>query len=248
DLGNQVSAKGFGWGSNSAGLVSIHSKESNGYILKVSNTIDFSYQDISDNEITEIGLRNGGATGTLVTRALIKDQSGNPASIQIAEGQTLRLTYSLYVFLPFIITEGVASTPFGDLHYRIGMPDYIINTATEIAYWDRFYMLRSKYVATPYPWTGSSNPASDPAHPRQTVFDTPNRTVTITSSFQAAGADRPLGANASFPSHEAWRSNLLFGEAAREVYGGVRWTGTRLTLPAYYNFVLSWEVTWGRLP
>src|SRR5690606_22778994 len=109
DLGNQVSAKGFGWGSNSAGLVSIHSKESNGYILKVSNTIDFSYQDISDNEITEIGLRNGGATGTLVTRALIKDQSGNPASIQIAEGQTLRLTYSLYVFLPFIITEGVAS-------------------------------------------------------------------------------------------------------------------------------------------
>ena len=69
-------------------------------------------------EISELGLRRS-ASGSLITRALIKDSSGNPRPITVNADQKLKITYSLYKRVDKLISTGITPTPHGDLHWEL---------------------------------------------------------------------------------------------------------------------------------
>lgn len=235
NLGNQIKTA-------QASFVGVSTtKDAGGVLCKFSDTVDFT--GFSGEEVSEIGVRNGSSSGLLITRSLIKDGSGSPTAITVNAGQTLRITYSIYVYFPAVISSGVTSTPHGDLEWS-----YVLNENYTLG----FYTLHSsigtsdKYGGNPSVGTASLRKAR--LYYETTSANTPGyitRTVTgstaeLSAYWPATGEDRIIGS-----------TNRTYNPVFITSYyacGYLLMLDAPYTLPANYDFSISWEVTWGRLP
>ncbi|QQD21236.1 hypothetical protein GJQ54_05355 [Oceanospirillaceae bacterium ASx5O] len=245
DLGNQIKADRW-----SPSQITYHSHDDDGVFIKTSNFKDFT--GFNGEQVSEIGVRGGTPSGVLYTRALIKDQFGQPTTITVNVGQTLRITYSIYHFIPFILSEGSISTIHGNFPFRIGMDQYMINRVksgniNEIKSMIGTYSSSSYYLF----WTNPSNnqEAYSLRLSSTPVYDTVNRKATVTATFPAVAHDRLLG-NTPAPDGRA--------PLVKEDVNGSKHSkcnemtlppgAQRMLLPANYDFSITWEITWGRLP
>lgn len=211
-----------------------------GRMFRLGWTVDFT--GFSGDDVSEIGLRRAGSgTTQLVTRSLIKDSNGNPSSITVNQGQTLRITYAIYLLFPFVVSTGTFATPYGNVEWSYGVTDLSSNILTGNSWWQH---LASEYGAWSYGvqlgWGVSSNAgASITNGGLQKNVDIPNRKVTLTASFPATTSDRVLGQTSTVAGAGFLLSSGMFS---------FKVVGSTITLPANYDFTISWEVTWGRLP
>lgn len=188
-------------------------------------------------EISELGLRVTSPTGALITRALIKDANGNPTTISVGSGQTLKLTYTLYYYLPYLLNSGVMATPHGDLHWelKINKPHTdagASNLAGGISYgWGWAYGgsndLYRKFMAA-----SSLDELSE-------TIDIPNRKKTLTGKSKVFTSDTTITAGNIFWDTGKSRNN----SAGYSIY-----VTQDYTIPANHDFSMSVEMTWGRLP
>lgn len=234
DLGNQI--KSMSLALTLAGDYSLVPDVSPDTIVcKLSNTRDFT--GFSGQSVSELGLRVGSGSGTLITRALIKDAGGNPTSITVNAGQTLRITYSLYLCLtaPRVGagTDQVVGTPHGDLTLRWEWS----NNPETIDSSQMSRLFSGLISATDWGMGGVSqrNFFGENVMPSTSV-DLVGKKVTCTQSSNASTSQRTLG---SFPinRHSGWTNPSPLWK----VVGSY-------SVPANYNFSVSWEVEWGRLP
>lgn len=241
DLGNQVSGKSFNLAN--AAYYSVHEVGTNYNIIKGSQTATFTYSDISNNEISELGLRISNATGTLITRALIKDDLGNETTIQLSTGQSLVLTYSIYFYIPKVIASGTAVLPYGTFDYVIGLPSMYRGATDEISYWDRYYYVT--YTPAPYKpifYTGTTG-AIGTNNLSSVTVDTVNKEITYYAYGAAQTTDTPLGGT----SYSSVRGGVLAGgNASTAVFSITSTTAPFFTLPANYDIDLSWKISYGR--
>lgn len=231
NLGNQIKTAQASF----AGVSTVNDVD--GALCKFSDTVDFT--GFSGEDVSEIGIRNGSSSGLLITRSLIKDNLGNPTTITVNAGQTLRITYSIYVYFPAIISSGITSTPHGDLEWSYILDQNAASTSHSInsshkyggnPNTNNFSLGRARlYYGTSYTDT--------PGSITRTVSGS---TATLSAYWPATGTDRVLGStnrayNPLFVSFYVACNYVLMLDAP-------------YTLPANYDFSISWEVTWGRLP
>jgi len=236
DLGNQVAGTYMGGWS-----VGTYQDSTDNFLISLRSTTDFT--NIINNEISELGVRLNNSTGTLITRALIKDTNGNPASISVGEGQTLRFTYSLYFKIPKAIFSGSVSTPHGIIEYEYSIGDQVV-TQSLIEAFVRYSEYGGSNQGQAYA-VYFSNGSSAGSYGSKSL-DIPNRKVISTFNVPAATSDRILGA----PASTGWTDRLLFKMARYNdpFHFRVPKNATRLTLPANYDLTVQLEITWGRLP
>lgn len=219
----------------------LSSYDSNGFHITLTSVTEF--EGLS-TEITELGLRrDNSTTGTLITRALIKDLAGNPTSISVGAGQTLRLTYLMYMYFPHSLGTGVTSTIHGDMHWEIKfsrpLDDNGLSSALSMAYssfgWmggyssDRYY----KYMM------GNS---LDSLHQ---VVDTANMTKTITGVRPAKTTDYTVTTSHS-QSGSIWYLSSIRNNSRAAGYSV--YATQPFTLPKNYDFEMTVQISWGRLP
>ena len=235
DLGNQIATK-------ASGDFKVFTRESAAgvypAIYKCEREVEFT--NIS-GDLSELGIRKGGSTGTLMSRSLIKDGSGNPITITVTDNQTVRVTYTLYSIIPDeVLGSGTVSTPHGDLSYTVYAADSNNTTAEGIHAFGfaqpmfgsssynggSYYLIGGGYsrsgssaVGTPYSFDGASNQ------------------VTVRISFDYLENDQsPERVQVSYSSF----SNSSSRKVPRiEIDPG-------FTLPANYNLELDLTFTWGR--
>lgn len=230
DLGNQIKDA---WPDGQPSR-SVHEVTPEGTIFKLAYTTNFT--GFSGEQVSEIGLRVG-IGGPLVTRALIKDGSGNPAAVTVNAGQTLRVIYSIYIFLPNVAATGTAVTPHGSFSWsyeRITLPD---NNTIIGGNW-------ANYLGVQYGGTGNSNlyygaSGSASSSTNQRIPDIPARKVTRSFYFPATSSARVIGKSDA--------KQTFLTESGFSIYS-LSVVGNRITLPANYDFAITYEVTWGRLP
>ena len=223
DLGNQI--------KSSVASFSFESFVSDGdyFTRKASTVRDFT--NFNGQEVSEVGVRSGGASGVLVTRALIKDAQGVPTTIQVNPGQTLRLTYSLYFKVKKVLGSGVFSTPHGDLNWIIApTTNYYLDSFTS----NQFYSLKNYAFSLPFRSASSSS---------NNVKDIPNRKVTCTATLVADSSDRSTGTTGQTDYGYRFLMTTQGGSDYPFMY-----VSSHYTLPANYDFSITWEITWGRLP
>lgn len=204
-------------------------------IFKISATKDFT--GLSGYDISEIGVRSG-SSGPLFTRALIKDSNGNPTQISISDGQTLRLTYSLYysIYAPRSGDGALQTitTPHGDLSVRWEWPKNLEDfNSTEEGRLCGIYSFTQSWDLHSY--ANSYGPFGSGASISRSS-DTVNREVTTTYSYTAISSDR---AAQYFPK-PVDNSNKTIIAPAFVIVGSY-------TLPANYNFTITTKGSWGRL-
>lgn len=228
NLGNQVASKSGGVSSNG-----VSSFDATGFHIEKYGI--FQFEGLSGS-ISELGLRKGGATGTLITRALIKDINGNPTTITVGDGQTLKLTYKLYFYIPYIIGSGVTPTPHGDLHWEMRF-NYPLN-ASGLSY-------AKQVVSMGYGWHYYSGDihykhmAGESLVELSQDVDTVNRTKVMTGTSKIFTAENVMAAGELF-----WNlGRSRYANAGHSVY-----LTQPFTIPANYNFTMTVEVSWGRLP
>lgn len=234
DMGNQVAMTAASFSIIQAGSYA----NADYAMTKISTTRDFT--ELDGHEISEIGIRSGFPTRVLFTRALIKDANGNPTTIQIGAGQTLRITYSLYCKTPRVLGSGVLATPHGDFHWTVGLPRATRNLDN-----DSFGYLAS-FIAGSQPH--SSRIVSLPTGPNgsiSTTVDVPNRKIVYTGTFPAHSVDRVFRSAGIHMPDTTISHNFYIGASAVCFPSLIE--GQSYTLPANYNFTISWEVTWGRI-
>lgn len=229
DMGNQIKYKAAGTPSRSA------LTHPDGRMFKLTYTVGFT--GFSGQDISEIGIRNGGGTGVLCTRALIKDASGNPNAIKVNAGQTLRLSYSLYLLFPYVAASGTCVTPHGSFDWEYGANSER-NTSVIGSYWYNY--IGGSYGGSSGARLGSDSSSSESSGITK-ALDLPNRKATCSVSFPARDSDRVIGQSATSPGY-----GFFLGEQYSMFC--FRVVGSRVTLPANYDFSITWEVTWGRLP
>jgi hypothetical protein len=120
NLGNQIASKAItGFSAfDIAGDIGTYPE-----LFKQSKEVEFT--GIS-GDISEVGLRSGASNGALLTRSLIKDESGDPITITVTPEQTVRVTYSLYSIISSpVIDSGVFSASFGTSNYQVMAGAYI---------------------------------------------------------------------------------------------------------------------------
>ena len=219
NLGNQVAAKSIDFSSNSkvSGI-----SESLGIAAKKWSTVDFTGLNAT---ISELGLKVGSSSGTLLTRALLKNSDGNAITVAILPSQTLRLTYTLHYFFPHKINEGVTQTPHGDLSWEMTRYKEPNGDFTAI------------HANQEWGFGGGSDiriagiVASGAA-----VYDTSVRKSTLTASIPAQANDVVLSTGDSI-----LRAN-------GNLYSSYHIALTApYTIPANYIFDMSAEICWGRM-
>lgn len=220
NLGNQVANANIYFYPNSAqGTV-----EADGFLCQNSGVATF---ENLQHDISELGLRESGASGTLLTRALIKDGSGNPTTISVGAGQTLKITYTIYWFIPFVLAEGVTATPHGNVEWKL---------ANKLSQNPTAYSanLVASDMGSPWGWAGSYKILGTNAQQSFNV-DTVNRKTTITASIAATASDRakPIGHFIL-----SGGTNSQYGLELKAPY----------TLPANNDLAIVAEITWGRMP
>lgn len=216
-LGNQVASAPILFTGRSA------QHQDDGLNYQISEWVEFEGLSV---EISEIGLRKKTDSGTLITRSLIKDANGDPTTIAVGSGQTLRLHYKLYYFFPYYIGSGVTSTPHGDLHWelrfnRINPTSIFIN-----------YMFGS-VRASSFGSTGVGAMAGVNSSGGSTLsLSERKRTYTATRASQTS--DKVMNAGDKFLA--------IGGHVDYSV-----WLTQPFTIPANYDFTMSVEINWGRM-
>lgn len=219
DLGNQIKQSTGHWSATNYDHVS---EDATHYLEKLYQTISFT--DFNGEQISELGLRSS-SNGILYTRALIKDQAGNPTTITVNPGQELRITYSIYIKVPKIIGEGVISTPHGDI-------DWIMESIKNSGY----YIRSARFNHCDYNQVRFIDRSN--TYAPETV-DIQNRKHIRTSTYPAKETDTIVAAGEFVvrPRNSTWWKGIALKSTAQS-----------FTLPAYYDLTISWEMTWGRLP
>tara|TARA_Y100000034_G_C6882621_1_gene404696 strand:+ start:1048 stop:1989 length:942 start_codon:yes stop_codon:yes gene_type:complete len=120
NLGNQIASELVN-GANGAGYSSNFNRETGEgvypAVFKQSKEMEFTGLS---GDLSEVGIKKG---GTLMTRSLIKDESGNPITIPVTSNQTVRVTYTIYSIIPSeVLGTGTLSTPYGDVGYTVFAP------------------------------------------------------------------------------------------------------------------------------
>lgn len=229
DMGNQIKSVSSG-NPNVTALSHLE-----GRMFSLAYTVDFT--GFSGQEVSEIGIRSGGSTGTLVTRALIKDASGNQTSIMVNAGQTLRLTYSIYLLFPYVVASGTCVTPHGSFDWEYAVTTNS-NDSVAGTYWGNY--IGGYYGGNSQATFGTDVDGRFTPSISKTV-DLPNRKVTCSISVPATSSDRLIGQSST---------SAGYGYFLNESYSMFcfKVVGERITLPANYDFSITWEVSWGRLP
>lgn len=235
ELFNQVDYESINLGGYSASV------EADGFILSRYGSTDFTGLDYDD--LSELGLRDG-VGGTLITRSLIKDGSGDPTTISVGPGQTLRITYTLYFYVPFVVSSGTVSTPHGDLDWAVGIPPSSRTQAAANGAANSLIYARYIGVKT----NGYSNFSAQ-------LFHTSGSVSTSNFSVSKDIANRKETASCTFPAQQ---SNITLGGSApnEDIIVGLTYsfgntnlycpTGNTITIPANYDFSITYDVTWGR--
>jgi hypothetical protein len=200
--------------------------EATGYSCKRWGTCDLTGYN---ETFSEIGLKVTSPL-TLITRALIKDSNGDPTTISISAAQTLRITYSLYYFYPFFISAGVTATPHGDLSWSI---EHIYSAVDKRTLTNA--LLIAKSANNTWGWDTTYSDTLGIGSSNSVVIDIPNRKSTLTAVLSAQASDKSI---------------VIGGEIYQASYANkYRIVATQpYTLPANYNFTLSAEISWGRMP
>jgi hypothetical protein len=213
NLGNQVASSYIFIGSNRT-----ETDTGLGYEISKNGTCDFTGLN---NEVSELGLREGGATGTLITRALIKDINGTPTTITVGPGQTLRLTYTLFWFMPKFISSGITPTPHGDLHWEVKI--YTAYGALE----------GQAFGFDPLHYLMIAGTASNSiAYTR----DIANRKTTVEATRPAQSTDKTITAGTEFAYPYAYNPKVAYRVYLTQDF----------TIPANYDFTMAIESSWGR--
>lgn len=229
NLGNQVASSYINLNGGS-----LTTPQQDGYLLKKSGTTDLTG---FTGVVSELGLRQGSASGTLITRSLIKDAQGNPTTITVSEGQTLRITYSLYMYVPYVIDSGVISSPHGDLHWNYGYLPSERGGANQqyTSLMQTYWGLGNGYTHFRMNVGNSSRGVN-----AQVISDWAGKVNSAVMNFPAATTGGVLGGtgegkfiyNGNYVSYLP----LFFLSEPRPV------------LPPNYDFSITLEVRWGRLP
>jgi hypothetical protein len=173
NLGNQVAVKLI----RMTDYVPV-ADEGSTYLATLRGAVEFTN---INGDISELGLRRDSTTGPLFTRALIKDSSGNPTSIQINSDQKLKITYSIYVRAKKVISAGVTSTPHGDLHWELTTDQSRIRTDKNFA-----MLPKTSSDIFGYGCQGTFNK------------DIANKIVSFTATLSATTSNRTFNAGSDF--------------------------------------------------
>lgn len=218
NLGNQVAAKSIRFNVHTGTLEVDH------FSTKSTATVEFTNLDYT---LTELGIKTGGSSGVLITRALIKDAQDNPSPLVVLPSQTLKLTYSLYYKFPLKLSEGIMATPHGDLHWELALwwqtAPHATGVASDAKHEWGFYECSGAKIGG-VSATGSASP------------DVPTKTSTLTGTLPAQAADKVLNAGDMIltPNVHARSSYVVILKAP-------------YTIPKNHIFTISAEVYWGRL-
>jgi hypothetical protein len=214
NLGNQIATAYINIGTNRT-----ETDTGLGYEISKSGTCNF---DGLDADISELGLRIGSAsTSTLITRALIKDINGEPTTITVGPGQTLKLTYTLFWFMPKFISSGITPTPHGDLHWEIKI--YMAYGALEGQAFG-FDPLSKMMIA------GTTSTVST------STRDIANRKTTVEATRPAQSTDKTITAGTAFAYPYAYNPRVAYRVYLTQDF----------TIPANYDFTMAIESSWGR--
>lgn len=82
--------------------------------------------------LSEVGIGWSSSTGSLFSRALIKDGSGNPTTITVLPAEALDVTYELRLYIPGDVTGSITDAASGVTHDYIIRPQNVSSTL----YWD----------------------------------------------------------------------------------------------------------------
>lgn len=217
-LGNQIASKSISFTGKSA------QHQDDGLNYQISAWVEFTGLDA---EISEIGLRKTSETGTLITRSLIKNANGDPTTITVTSSQTLRLFYKLYYFFPYVIGEGITSTPHGDLHWEL-----IFNRVNPSSIFINYMFSSVKNYSFGSNSIGAMGGVSCTGSASANLLER-KRTFNVTRSPQTS--DKVMSAGEQFLS--------LGGHTDYSVY-----LTQPFTIPANYDFTMSLEINWGRMP
>jgi hypothetical protein len=219
-LGNQVGGVSIYFYPNLA----VGSVEADGFSCSNSGVATF---DNLDHEISELGLREGGVTGPLLTRSLLKDADGNSTTVSVGPGQTLKITYTVYWFIPFVLAEGITPSPHGNIEWVLAQKYIDAKTqasASRVA----------QDMGSPWGWAGSYKILGWNASQSYSV-DAVNRKSTITASIAATTDDRTKLTGDFILSGGSYAQ---YGLQLKAPY----------TLPANYDLAIEAEISWGRMP
>lgn len=234
NLGNQIAAVSFT--NQGYGFISFSKISAEGVfpiIYKSSQVATFT--GIS-GDLSELGIRRGSSSGTLVSRSLIKDGVGDPIQISVTTEQTVEITYSVYSIVPSdVISTGVMSTPYGDSNYTVhaGTKPYgihMLNFYFPISFNSSpglFKILNSadnSGTATVASMSSSTYYTRNPAA----------QSVTVHFHFNAKNTDQVF--------------DRIYGSTSPSTAIQAPWVEleTPITIPANYDFSFDITFTWGR--
>lgn len=234
NLGNQIAAKSFtnqGYGFLSFSKVSVEGVFP--IIYKCSQVATFT--GIS-GDLSELGVRRGSSSGTLVSRSLIKDGAGDPIQISVTTEQTVEITYSVYSIVPSdVISTGVMSTPYGDSNYTVhaGTKPYGIHMLN--------FHLPISFNASPGLFkllnsADNSGTVTVESMGASTYYtrNPADQTVTVHLHFDAKDTDQTF--------------DRIYGSTSPSTAIQAPWVEleTPITIPAFYDFHFDITFTWGR--
>lgn len=182
-------------------------------------------------EFSEIGIsRRVSSTDTQLTRALIKDASGTPTTISVTSDQELHITYYVYFYIPWVIGSGITSTPHGDLEWVYKLPVDESSSSNDLG-------SLASMATNPYGWSNVSFSLISGNTTKSESNDIANRTRTMTLHRAAITSSRTISAGGAITGLDAYFKST-YRLYAVNAY----------TLPANYDFTITLQVSWGRLP
>ena len=245
DLGNQVSAvrcsDNVGGAGNWPKLE--HHTDGTGDYVKMTWNASFSGPLTG---VSEVGMRYGVSTGTLLSRSLIKDSQGNSITIDVLEGQTLVLYYHVYVSVPSdgVFGSGVISTPHGDSNFTVkpdGWPTLHISYGTMLYFGGMLDL--SGFRNSELSLNGSSTKVS--VEILNETYDAASKTATAQYYLEADNLDRTFGSLLIKQDSVSGTSfNATTGERNKGyvVVCAVIKFETPITIPANYDWTINIEV------
>lgn len=237
NLGNQIASEEIQLSGN--GYTDSFTRETGAgvypAVFKQSQEVEFT--GIS-GDLSEVGIKKG---GTLMTRSLIKDESGNPITIPVTSNQTVRVTYTIYSIIPSeVLGTGTLSTPHGDTGFTVYAPTsdsislgiFALNFSTPTrhtqgAYYDRrFFALFSS--------GGFVKNSSNPSGGGPDSIDLTARTVTMRPYF-------------GYEESSYTFDEMRVSKAADGASEGITIAfDTPITIPANYDFAFKIQFGWER--
>lgn len=240
NLGNQIAAVSFT--NQGRGFMSFSKISAEGVfpiIYKSSQVATFT--GIS-GDLSELGIRRGSSSGTLVSRSLIKDGAGDPIQISVTTEQTVEITYSVYSIVPSdVISTGVMSTPYGDSNYTVyaGTKPYGIHMLN-------FY----------YPMYNSDSFADNTSNRKYLLINSADSTGTKSShdvigsaNYTHSAATQTTICHLNFNAKDTDQTfDRVYSTSYISAAQYAPWVEleTPITIPAFYDFHFDITFTWGR--